>query len=327
MSDILKRFFQTSHKKLISIKDKDDYKILNSGLFLSESNVLKLRKDKNDIYYPQTTKNTFQNTLIRSKISITKRPTPKNTPKDFSITSKELPMIKKKLKINLTPNRTTSNLQNTTIKLNKNIHVNNLINNLLEKKKIQSKKTVNKTYTKIEKKKIYPLNKSIDPKKYIKFNYAIDPSNKKYFKSVNLQIKTLGNKPNFRNDIIKTINENGYNYLFFGKLVQKTTDYSNKIYENLIKENEFKLTFTKKNGKIMKRKDFSLNKKIEKSLDVIQDYKKCVNNKQKEFFSFDEKSKSILDSARATKNYMNKFSAIHKEMLTKINNLNNYEKF
>ena len=327
MSDILTRFFKTSHEKLLSTKNKDCLKqnLLNCGLFLSESNVLKVKND-NHFYFPRTTKRTFQNLSKKNKISVTELSTQKNTSKDFSITSKELPTITKKLKISFTPNRTTSNLQHRTTKFDKKACINSLINNLLNKKKSPLKKTKNKIYTKIEKKKIYPINKSIDPKNYIKYNFALNPSNKKCFKSVDLQIKTLGNKPNFRNDIIKTINENQYNFIFFGKLVQKTADSSNKIYENLIKENENKLMFMKKNEKILKRKDYSLNGKIEKNINSTKDYQKRVNKNQKEYLSFDEKIKSFLESAKATKNYINKFSAIHKEMIMKINDVKKYEK-
>ena len=62
------------------------------------------------------------------------------------------------------------------------------------------------------------------------------------------------------------------------------------------------------------------------NINSTKDYQKRVNKNQKEYLSFDEKIKSFLESAKATKNYINKFSAIHKEMIMKINDVKKYEK-
>ena len=350
MSDILNHYFcnktnnfikNSSTKYLKENKDKN--KLINCGLYLSESNILTIPRKLNSINKLNISKShknlylLFHNNSklinqkkMKSKIS-QKYNNKVNFNKKYSTKSNSNDITKKKNggynKKNMYCNIEINKKEKSKIYpyLDKNNNkVEEIINSLMNDNKDNKKiiySYLSKNFSEIikskkyYKKENYPQEKIISPKNYIEYNLKTKPYNTNSFKSFDVQIKFFKNKEYINKKILERIDK-------FNKNEIKEANLNIKPYYDNNLRNVKNILFDNKNNfhfKTCNNDNFKDNNRNRKR------YKYKIFNgmefKGKNLNSFDEEMNNILISNKNGIKYINNLSERNEHIFNGIKKL------
>ena len=336
MSDILKSYFSKKNKINLnsSIKYFSSNKVFNKfknyGLFLTESNILKIQNTKYPKYnlkykainsednkklFSLDSKalflKKFKNKLINSLL----KENSKRKGKSFNIfylnmsNNTKSVINKENIKTQRETSRKTINLKSKKSQINSYLDKKTKANKILElltNNNISSRK-MNDFNTKYNKNN-FPYSKSINPKEYIKFNLQIHPCKADLFKSHSFIMKCVNTKKYNRNQNLKEIEKLEEELNIIDKI---------KFYPH---HDDNDLNDLKKLKKIY----FSdnLNNENKNNNLMRNNYKILKIQKTKEnehLINFDEKMNLVMDSNKNTIQYLNNLSEKNDSLIGKIN--------
>lgn len=298
MSGILKSYFI---KKTINNLNNSAYKfpntyisekrLFNSGLILSENNILKINKNiynsiskiknidnnieanlfnKNNLYNKNIFNKNFDNSIYSNfslKKSNKKLKSINNLTPELTFNKIKTNLKFKKLKINLFPNLNQKKQYNKNIflKYNKKNTINENVS--IEKRKkdnsleveniinslIDNRNDKEENFNKQYKTNIiFDKKKSIDPKTYINYNLQEQPNNKELFRSFDIQLNCINNKIEYRNKIIRGIDTTNRNRL-------KIENLKFSLNNNTSFDNNKKVVDDYLKNKMVNKKNFHFN--------------------------------------------------------------------
>lgn len=333
MSDILKSYFSvrdirklnnSASKNLISNKAK--IKLINCGLFLSESNILKIPQNifkESNIYKTVESKNlNYKNVIPFSSKSLNKKQNKYLKDRIFNNLIDKSDVNKFKDYYPLIENKKSKKNEEK---------VNKIINSLFKKSEesnsdrpifyhANSTQYLSKMRNRKKKyynKELFPREKAINPKAYIEYNFKSDPSNKKLFKSYDIQIKCLNNNEENRIKILKRVNENNKFRDDIEKLEIYNDNNNDVSYKDLQKmeKNEFE---NKKNFNFNKMDKNSNKNKLK---NIFFNIDKTNENEYDNLITFDVKMNNAMNSTNNTLKYLRRLSHKNVNLIKKINNL------
>ena len=320
----------TFNKKYFYPKKTDDSFY---GEFLSNNLRKKQNKKRiNPIYY-----NIFHNLSINknesklnqkyNKMAITSFPLFNKKKISNKVTISEHKIyrkIKKDLKKNI--------LTNNDSKEKSGNKVEKIVNSLITLKKEKEKKLhhVNSSENLLLKKNKYenfPKEKTISPFAYIDYNLRNSPGDKKLFKSFNKQLKSLNNKPEYRDRILNQVDTNNRNRL---KIEGLRNEVNNKIYIDLKKKEMTELFLDKKKDNknmlhfnlfdyynnihnLKANKRIKFNKNYEKIKKLFKDNKRII--------TFDKKLDNFEISTLKAIKHLDSLSFSNRKMMKNILNI------
>ena len=224
----------------------------------------------------------------------------------------------------------------------KEINAQKIVNSLIVKKDNNTSKKLHhinsSEYLKYKRKKgKFPIENSISPASYIDVNLKRFPNDKQMFKSFNIQLKSLNNKMEFRDKILKQVDENFRNRK---KVENLKNPHNNEFYSDFSKKNIEELFLKNKNdnknnlhfnlydyyNNIHKMKVNNRTKYIIKN---IGNLKKALKVDKKSI-NFDQRMKKAEVSTIKAVNYLKSLSLSNNKMMKEVLDIysifNEYEK-
>ena len=222
------------------------------------------------------------------------------------------------------------------------LNINNKIIYLIVKKDNNTSKKLHhinsSEYLKYKRKKgKFPIENSISPASYIDVNLKRFPNDKQMFKSFNIQLKSLNNKMEFRDKILKQVDENFRNRK---KVENLKNPHNNEFYSDFSKKNIEELFLKNKNdnknnlhfnlydyyNNIHKMK---VNNRTKYIINNIGNLKKALKVDKKSI-NFDQRMKKAEISTIKAVNYLKSLSLSNNKMMKEVLDIysifNEYEK-
>ena len=173
----------------------------------------------------------------------------------------------------------------------------------------------------------FPKEKTISPFAYIDYNLRNSPGDKKLFKSFNKQLKSLNNKPEYRDRILNQVDTNNRNRL---KIEGLRNEVNNKIYIDLKKKEMTELFLDKKKDNknmlhfnlfdyynnihnLKANKRIKFNKNYEKIKKLFKDNKRII--------TFDKKLDNFEISTLKAIKHLDSLSFSNRKMMKNILNI------